>query len=86
MKTSYKVVYQYKFNEYSEDYVKFFEDENKSFQFLYTIIDRDVTNLNLCLSYDLTIYETVMLIDSFMKTVNPSNFYILSKTTIHYAV
>ncbi len=82
---SYKVVYQFKFGEQSIDYVKFFDCENKAFQFVYSILDKDIAGLNLAITYDLTIYEAVHLIDSFMKTISPSNFYILNKQTIHYA-
>jgi hypothetical protein len=84
--TNYKVTYQYKFGEQANDYIKFFDCENKAFQFVYSILDKDIEALNLSITYDLTLHEAVMLIDSFMKTVNPSNFYILMKQTIHYAV
>ena len=82
---NYKVIYQFKFSEQTNDYVKFFDCENKAFQLVYSLLDKDIEDLNLAITYDLTMFEAVHLIDSFIKSINPSNYYILSKQTIYYA-
>ena len=85
VKTTYQVTYEYQYGDKNRAYQKTFENEHQCAQFMYIILDRDTENLNLIMPYSITFQEAVLRIDSFVKELNPMNYYILKKIVIHSA-